>query len=491
MFESIVEAVFSYASSQPDKLCLADDNGQATYSEYAAKIRRYASVFAGMGLKSGDTVIVEACQTINYLALQLAMQLIGVVFVPVEQKCAHNKMCSFADRAHAKAVISIKAIDEECVAEKYTYARMEELYADAVEYTDYKLPAASDVCEILFSTGTTGREKGIVITHSNNIALAENVINGVEMEKDNVEMIPSPMNHSHGLRRYYANMYNGCTVVLVGSLMNVRRFFDNIDTFGVNSMDLVPTALSILLKLSQNKFGEYKDRLRYIQFGAAPMIESDQNKICELLPNTRLYNFYGSTESGCIAIYNFNRSDYKKSCIGKPSHNANITIVDDDRNPIESNSENTGLLACKGGQNMLGYWEDEEETAKVLIDGIVYSNDIAYFDKDGEIILLGRKGDVINVGGMKVAPTEVESAVRLYEGISDCICIGVDDATSGKALKLLYVLNEGVELNTSKLRTFLMTKLENYKVPAKFEQVETIARTYNGKLNRKAYADYK
>jgi len=486
MFNSIVEAVFHHAAVTPEKLCLVDDNGQVTYREYADQISRLAGFFRKEGVQKGDRVVIEACQTIEYLAIELALQAFGAVFVPVEHNCAAAKIQSFAERAQAKAVITCKEgsfTTDLC----YTFPQIAEGAAAAESYIPEAFPVGSDISEILFSTGTTGREKGIVVLHSNNVALAENVMYGVEMEKDNVEMIPSPMNHSHGLRRYYANMYNGCTVVLLGSVMNARRFFYNMDNFGVNSMDLVPTALSVLLRLTKDKLAEYADRLRYIQFGAAPMMEADQKKICQLLPNTRLYNFYGSTESGCICIYDFNRPDDKKSCIGKPTHNAHIVIVDDDRNPIESSATNTGLLCCRGGQNMLEYWQDEEETRKVLIDGVVYSNDIAYFDEDGDIILMGRKGDVINVGGMKVTPTDVESAALTYEGMVDCICIPVDDAMSGKALKLLVVMEKPDTFNPKDLRTYLLTRLETYKVPMQYELVDKVARTYNGKLDRKFY----
>ena len=486
MFNSIVEAVFYYAKTQPDKLCLADDFSQVTYDTYTEKIRKYAGLFVQLGLQEKDTVVIEACQTIDYLAIQLALQLFGSIFVPVEHNCAPEKMRDFAERTEAKTVISSKAITFNGKS-SYTYDQLADMLSTAERFNPPRFPEKDSICEILFSTGTTGKEKGIVLTNGNNIALAQNVMYGVEMENDNVEMIPSPMNHSHGLRRYYANMYKGCTVILLGSAMNVRRFFYNIDTFGVNSIDLVPTALSVILRLSKNKLGEYCDKLRYIQFGAAPMMETDQNIICQLLPNTRLYNFYGSTESGCICIYNFNRKDDKKKCIGKPTCNARIEIVDDKNQPIASSADNVGLLSSFGPMNMLGYWKDETETQKVLKDGAVYSNDMAYFDEDGDIILLGRRGDVINVGGMKIAPTDVESAALTYEGIDECICIGVDDPISGKALKLLVVMKDPSRFDVRTLRNFLMSKLENYKVPMQYELVAEIARTYNGKLNRKAY----
>ena len=310
-------------------------------------------------------------------------------------------------------------------------------------------------------------------------------MNGVEMESDNVELISSPLNHSHGLRRYYANMVKGSSVVVLASVLNLIKFFGSIEQYGVTAMDLVPTALSVILKLSKTKLGDYAKQLRYIQLGAAPLMDSDKEKICALLPETRLYNFYGSTESGCIVIYNFNVENSKKNCIGKPACNAEILIVDENRNPIESSAENTGLLASKGAMNMSGYYEDEEETKAVLIDGIVYTNDVAYYDEDGDIILLGRQGSVINVGGKKVSPDEIENAAKQIKGVIDCGCIPVDDAMLGSVPKLFVQTRSEAKFDPVAIRNELQGMLEPFKVPKYIVWIEKIPRTFNGKLIRR------
>lgn len=484
MFNSIVEAVFAHAERQGDKLCLADDAGSVTYAQYTEIIDRYAGLFAKLGVRENHKVVVEARQTIHYLAIQLALQLLGAVFVPVEHNCARDKIQAFAKRAEAEMIIAgqDKGYD---VPMFYTHDQLAQLSGEQPAEFVGSFPRREEISEILFSTGTTGKEKGIVITHANNIALAGNVISGVEMEKDNVEMIPSPMNHSHGLRRYYANMYNGCSVVLLGSVMNMKQFMANMDLYNVNSIDLVPSALSVVLQLSKNRLADYRDRIRYIQFGAAPMMEADRDRICALLPHTRLYNFYGSTESGCISIYNFNVPHPKKNCIGHPACNADIFIVDDNRNPIESSESNTGLLASRGGMNMSGYWQDAEETARVLIDGAVYSNDIAYFDADGDIILLGRKGDVINVGGNKVAPEEIENVAKKIPGIADCGVVPAEDPHRGSVPKIFVQMAKGAEFDPIFIRSQLAASLEPYKVPVYIQQIALIPRSFNGKLLRK------
>lgn len=484
MLNSIVEAIFYHARYQPDKLCLADDYVSVTYGEYAGIIARFVGLFAKLGISENDRVVVEACQTIDYLAMQAALQLVGAIFVPVEHNCAPEKIQAFAKRADAEMIIACRdrAYDTPLF---YTHDQMIDLSKKEPPFYTGTFPDCTEISEILFSTGTTGKEKGIIITHANNIALAQNVISGVEMEKDNVEMIPSPMNHSHGLRRYYANMYNGSSVVLLGSVLNMKQFMANIEMYHVNSIDLVPSALSVVLQLSKNKLADYRHQLRYIQFGAAPMMEADKLRICELLPDTRLYNFYGSTESGCISIYNFNCSGSKKNCIGRPACNANIFIVDEERREIASSASNAGLLASRGGMNMLGYWKDELETTKVLQNGIVYSNDIAYFDEDGDIILLGRRGDVINVGGNKVSPEEIENAAKKISGIADCGVIPVQDIHRGSVPKLFVQMKKGAHFDPVAIRVHLSGSLEPYKIPAYIEQIDSIPRTFNGKLLRK------
>lgn len=484
MFNSIAEAIFHYAEVKPDAFALADDSEKLTYKEYSVLIAKYVTVLENIGAKCGDEIIIEACQTVHYLALQQAIAIKKAIFVPLEHNCAIDKIRSFSERCRPAFVISQTEIDVQN-AKCLTHSALIEMANTAQPATVCDFPKADDISEILFSTGTTGREKGIVITHKNNIALAHNVISGVQMDKDNVEMIPSPLNHSHGLRRYYANMFNGCAVVILGSVMDVRRFFKNIEEYGVTAIDLVPSALTVILKLSKTKLSEYKEQLRYIQYGAAPLNEQDKLKVCELLPNTRMYNFYGSTESGCTCIYNFNVPAPKQNCIGKPTVCTTFLVVDDDKKQISSDKDNTGLLATDGDMNMSCYFEDEEETAKVLINGVVYSNDVGYVDEDGDIILLGRKGDVINVGGNKVAPDEIEDVAKQMKDIADCGCIPVPDPAKGNVPKLIVQMKRGREFNPVEIRKFLQSRLEPYKVPQYIDVIDEIPRSFNGKLLRK------
>lgn len=482
--KSIVEAVFTHANSFPDKLCLVDELESVTYGEYVHRIKCFANALCKYGVKRGDRVVIEASQTINYLAFELAVHLLSAIFVPTEHNCSEGKMQEIAQRCLAKLVVSEKNWTQPYASQISMRSFLNSAHS-AGETVDFRFPEGTEDSEILFSTGTTGREKGIVLSHASDIALAENVIYGVEMEDDNVEIIPSPLNHSHGLRRYYANMVKGGTVLLLSGMMNMQRLFGWMDQYKVNSMDLVPAALTVLLRLSKNRIGDYRNQLRYIQFGSAPLNDADKKTIYELLPETRLYNFYGSTESGCIVIYNFNNKKDKAHCIGKPTHNVSISLIDSNGDLQEPMMGVTGLLASTGPMNMSRYWNDPEETSIVLHGDTVYTSDVIYFDEDGDIILLGRQSDVINVGGKKVSPEEIEDVARLFPGVVDCGCIPLPDAIRGQVPVLFVQVEKGAQFNYGEMRLWLRDHMEAYKIPEEIILIKKIPRSFNGKLLRR------
>ena len=146
-----------------------------------------------------------------------------------------------------------------------------------------------------------------------------------------------------------------------------------------------------------------------------------------------------------------------------------------------------GLIACQGDTLMSGYVGDPELTATVLRDNTIFTSDVGTLDEEGMLHLSGRASDVINVGGFKVSPIEVEEVAMSNPMVSDCICISAPHPVTGHALKLLVVTPPGQTLDKRSLARFFADRLEPYKVPMLYEQVDSIARTYNGKLDRKHY----
>ena len=315
-----------------------------------------------------------------------------------------------------------------------------------------------------------------MISHRTILADAENLIAGQGFKHETVFVINGPLNHIGSLSKVYPVIMQGGTIILVDGLKDINRFFaafdypsDKMATF------LVPASIRILIQLSADRLKALADKIDFIETGAAAISQADMETLCRLLPKSRLYNTYASTETGIISTYNYNDGRCLAGCLGKPMPHSQIIITPG------------GLIACKGDTLMSGYVGDPERTATILRDHTVFTSDLGSIDADGMLHLKGREDDVINVGGFKVSPTEVEDAALAHPDIKDCICIATDHPIMGKALKLLVVMKNGKELQKRPLALFLKERLEAYKIPQLYEQVPAVQRTYNGKLNRKYY----
>ncbi|MCM1261972.1 MAG: acyl--CoA ligase [Butyrivibrio sp.] len=481
MFNSIIEAVAKYAKEMPNKFCVIDHNGAHTYEEIWELTQAAMWQMKKLGIKKRDCIMVECTQDALFLVCDLACELCGAIFVPIEHKASEERVKIIAEDTDARLFICNTEYDISVKMMSINLFFIEK--SNKIE-TAIIFPQKESTAEILYTTGTTGIAKGVEITNGNNIALAENVKYGTEMKKNNIELIPLPLSHSHGLRCCYANMLNGSTVVLVEGVSRVKYVFDLIMQYGVTAIDASPSAILILNKLSKGKFGEISRQIDYIQVGTEVLSEDVKELLILNFPTARLYNFYGSTESGRTCVLNFNKERGKKGCIGRPTRNAKFIVTDEERREIRSSRDNVGLLASAGLMNMRGYWRQDKLTQQIVGEGYVYTNDIGYIDEEGYIYVIGRKDDVINYKGIKIAPEEIEEKARKYEGIVDCACIPQADSISGQVPKLFIVVRNKEKFQIKKFFSFLEKYIDENKMPKGIEIIDEIPRTYNGKIHR-------
>ena len=218
-FKTILHAIEHYAATTPDALCVADASGaEYTYSQFWKKICGTAEHLISMGIKPGDRIVAKTSQTAKYLVLLHAVQLTGAVFVPLEKSVAVGRINEIIERTGAVLFTGDKATD---LCKSVNYLEFD-FCADS---TPCALPEDTEAdAMILFTTGTTGKSKGIVLSFASEVAVAENGVYGVEMKKGNVEVMPMPLNHSMCLRRYYANIINGSASVFIDGVAQPQPF---------------------------------------------------------------------------------------------------------------------------------------------------------------------------------------------------------------------------------------------------------------------------
>ena len=489
--DSIVQALSIHAKETPDRIAVIADDEQITYGQLWKEVQGFAEFLRKQGFEKGSRITVKAAPSIWFAVSCFGIHLSGNVHVPMEKTIGPEGIINIADELSASMIVVDTDLSDRISENdgKYKYISSALVRETAKEnYRDglvFDFPTLDMTCDIMFTTGTTGKSKGVMESHRAVVAVSENVQYGAEIPKDNIYLVPAPINHASAIRKLYVSILTGTTVVLLDGFTDVKKFFSYVEKYKVTSILMPPAAVRMILLLAEKNLAKYSGQLHHIHTGSAAFPEADKDKLCEILPETRLYFAYGSSEAGCVSMYDYSKNRGLISCVGKPNKNANIFIVDENRNPIKSSKENQGLIAISGGMVMQGYYNAPELTAEVLKDGVVYTNDIGYIDDEGFVYMLGRRGDVINIGGLKIAPTEVENVVLRYPDIADCACFAKEDRMGGVVPRLNVVMKKGCELDAAKLRAHMAEHLEAFKIPKQIVAVDELPKTSNGKLDRK------
>lgn len=357
-----------------------------------------------------------------------------------------------------------------------TYAELYEKMRDREPLPLPLLGEGWDKPFILHTTGSTGKPKHVIISQGAVIANSENLIEAHGYTSETVFVVAGALDHLGSWSKFFPVLMLGGTLIILDNMKDIGAFFQALDYPSQHlATFLVASNIRILLQFSSEELASFADKIDFLETGGAPMPHSDMLLLCKLLPQTRLFNTYASTETGIICTYNYNDGQCIPMCTGRPMKHSNVFITEE------------GLIACQGPTLMDGYGNDAELTREVLREGTFYTKDRGRIDEQGRLHILGRIDDIINVGGLKVAPNEVEEVALALPEVKDCICISVPHKILGSALKLLLVLAEGQVLDKKNIAKQIGCKLDSYKVPLYYEAVSEIAKTANGKLNRKYY----
>lgn len=472
---SIVRSIYEHSQTQPQKTAVIATDCTVDYGTLWKLIVGMMTLLKQAGIEKGQRVLLEANHTVEYLVITYGIQLAGAVHVPVEYNVPQNRVDEISREITPSLVLTGK--------NPISYFGISLMDLLEVEPAEYSFPEEDMLQEILFTTGTTGKSKGVMGTHGAqmNGYYRYTVLN---MKPDNIWMVPTPMNHAGGLRKTHAALVWGTTALLMNGFTNLKLFFENMKKYHVTSIYLPPAGIHYILMLGAKELAKYNEQLDFIYSSSAAMPSNDKEKLISVLPDVRLYDGYGSSEAGTVCVIDFNSVRTDTRCVGKLNPGIEIYIVDDDYNRIDASADNPGIIAIKSNALTLGYWNEPELSAKTIKDGVIYTSDMGYVE-NGSLYLIGRRDDVISVGGLKVAPTEVEDVALKHPMVNECVCVPYENKIVGRVIKMYVTLNEGCTFDADELLQYLKENLEAYKLPKLIECIPEIPHTYNGKIDRK------
>lgn len=490
MFDTLVNRICALGELQQDKMAVAFKEERLSYAQLRDRMLRIASLIRQKGVNPGDRVAFSAVSKPEMIAVYLGIQACGAVAVFLDKNGTAENMSAICRDSGAKLLLTDKPMGEhmpECPVQS-----LRGLYACSDKETQtivLETREQDDLAELLFTTGTTGKPKGVMLSYCSVYHILTNTIRGIGVRADDVILLPLPLNHSFALRVLRAALYQGASLVLQNGFTFAREVENNVQGYGCNAMACVPASFEVLRSQMQDAFSRVLGGMRWIEFGAGSLNIRQRREIVALLPGVSIFNTWGSSESGgaifCDVCQAVQVSDLTGS-LGKPLEGAvEIRILDSEGKPIESDSANPGRMALKGKMQMIGYWADPDNTKKTLVDGWLLTGDMAYL-KDGYVFMLGRADDIINVGGEKVSPVEVENIASQFSEIRECACIAGQDPKG--ILGQVPVLFAAVRVGFSEeaLTRFLSGRMERYKLPQRIIRVEALPRNRMQKVDRNA-----
>jgi long-chain acyl-CoA synthetase len=490
---------------RPEATALKCGPTARTWRHLAQRISRLAAAFRAMGIKNGDRVAMLSHNTDRYVEYVFATLWAGAVAVPLNTRWAARELRDcivdadpkllLTDRDHLATALELgndcAGISDLIVADSTAPCGLtcyEELIAthDAIDDAGR---SGEDLACLFYTGGTTGRPKGVMLSHNNLMTNSLVAIANMSMTEATVHLHVSPLFHvAGGARLFSVTLAGGTHVVL--PRFEPRSFLQTLSQERATLTIIVPTMLNALLNAIESDPELARldlSALELLTYGASPMPEPLLRRAMALLPHVSFMQGYGMTEcSPTISVlsphwHRYEGPDSKLRSAGRPVHAADVAILDGEGKAVPHGV--TGEVCVRGPLVMQGYWKAPELTAETLREGWLHTGDAGYLDADGFLFLVDRVKDMIVTGGENVYSAEVEAALYEHPGILECAVIGIPDATWGEAVLAVVVPKPDITIRADELDQICRGRIAGYKCPKHYEfRTEPLPKGGPGKI---------
>ena len=464
------------------------EEARLTRREMVDRVARLAAALLNLGMQEGDRVAMLAPNGQRYVEFYFGVLWGGGIVVPVNSRFALAEMIeqvrdaepvvlivegAFVDIGEelARSVPSIKALLIAGKADASGHDARSVGYEDALHAAKPApdaMPREDDIACLFYTGGTTGRSKGVMLSHGNLWANAMATIAHLHLDDSLVHLHSGPLFHLGAGGRVYATAVAGGKHVVI-SRFTPELALSTIAREKVTVATFVPTMLSMLLQLPDLERYDLSS-LRLITYGASPMPEAVLQECLKRLPHIRFAQSYGMTELSPVATmlgteqHTLNAPPGRLRSAGRPVYSAEVRIVDPGDNELPRGQ--VGEIVVRGPIVMKGYWRRPELTAQTLRGGWMHTGDAGYFDDEGFLFVADRIKDMIISGGENVYSVEVENAICSHPDVSQCAVIGIPDQRWGEAVHAIVVPRAGVAtLSADSIVMHCRTLIAGYKCP--------------------------
>jgi long-chain acyl-CoA synthetase len=491
------------------RTAVIDGDVRLTFGELEARARAVTAGLQSRGVTAGERVVMVLSNGHRFFPVEHACYLGGWVRVALSPRLHPEEIADIvADCTAAVLVTEAPLVQQLAVmrdrmpalrlivgvdsSSTDDWVALDELAADP-EAAKLNEPRPDDVMALVYTSGTTGRPKGVMLSHSQWIPMTRNLMVDLPpIDERDVMLHVGPLSHLSG---YIAGIFffQGATQVIAPTF-TPESTLEAIERHRVTVLAAVPTMLNMMLPLAERGTGDYSS-LRVVFYGAAPIAPDRLVRALAVFGSVFVQGF-GQSELG-LPITTMSarahepgpdgRPPERLASAGRPTPWVDLRIVDDDRNDVPVGE--VGEIFVKSESTMSGYWNKPHETQQTVHDGWVLTGDLGRLDDDGYLYIVDRKKDMVVSGGFNVYPTEIENLISGLPGVAEVAVVGVPHEQWGETLLAAVVRSEGAELTEQDVQEACAAQLAGYKKPRIVEFLDALPKTATGKIQRRKLRD--
>jgi acyl-CoA synthetase (AMP-forming)/AMP-acid ligase II len=467
--------VLSTADRFGDAEAIVDGDLRLTFRELASRVRRAAGAFAGAGVEKGDRVAIWSPNSAEWIIAAFGLLAAGGTLVPVNTRFKEAEASDIIHRSGAKLVLVQKGFLGLDFATGLADVPVVDIKSDFLASGEPFERAASgdDIADIIFTSGTTGRPKGVMMPHSATLRLYAEWNELAGTREGDRYLIVNPFFHIFGYKAgVIASMIRGMTVYPF-PVFDIERVLEVVEKERITVLPGAPTIYHELLA-AHKRGGHDMSSLRVAVTGAADIPVDLIRRIKEELPFQSIMTGYGLTEAGTITASRQGDSfEDIATTVGLPCDGFEMRIADD------------GEVLARGFAVMKGYFDDPRATAEAIdADGWLHTGDLGTMDESGRLKIIGRKKDMFIVGGFNAYPAEIEGFLMQHPAVAQAAVIGVPDERMGQVGKAFVVLSAGESVPEAELIAWAKERMAGFKVPRSVKFIDALPLNATGKVQK-------
>jgi amino acid adenylation domain-containing protein len=479
----------------PDKAAIVAGARRLTYRELQAGAAALAAELRRRGVSRGDRVVVFLDNSPETVIAIFAVLQAGAVFSVVNPGTKLDKLAYILNNCTAKAILTEPRLAPMAAEAAKSAPSVGSTLVTPFDFQEKEIPGNPgidlDLAMIVYTSGSTGFPKGVMMTHANVVAAATSITTYLESVPEDIVLSVLPLAFDYGLYQALMCVKVGATLVLEKSFTYPAVLLEKLAEEKVTGLPLVPTIAAVLLQMKGLAPGKFP-HLRYITNTAAALPPAHIARLQELFPGTKIFSMYGLTECKRCTYLPPEQLAVRPGSVGVAIPGTEAYVVDDTGRKVGPGT--VGELVIRGAHVMKGYWGDPQATERALKTGpfpwekVLYTGDLFKTDEAGYLYFVGRKDDIIKSRGEKVAPKEVENVLYEMPGIREAAVIGVPDPVLGMAIKAVVAVEPGFSLGARDVIRHCAQRLEEFMVPKHVEFRDALPKSHNGKISRSQVA---